>query len=291
MTKDFLRVKPDPIPAIHPVSEYRAKPELTAIYDETKRILRVPWMGVVAMGFAHYPQFWRTFWSGLRPLAQSREFDAAAKRLRQVTEAAVKDMAPPPILADLRDLGYGAREINQIRDVVEVFSAGNHPYLLMATLARLVLENHDLSEARATTGRRAPAHPAPGSVTLMEPHHADPATKKVYADIQHTLGLPFVNTDYRALARWPSYFGLAWSGVKPVVGSVDYLATVEMVHRESRDLVLNLPNPGRLNTRVLVESAALDATPDEVRDVVRLFQWLLPGLVTNVALLRAQLRS
>ena len=32
-----------------------------------------------------------------------------------------------------------------------------------------------------------------------------------------------------------------------------------------------------------------DADPGEVRDVVRLFQWLLPGLAVNVGFLRAQL--
>ena len=43
-------------------------------------------------------------------------------------------------------------------------------------------------------------------LTLMEVHHGDAPTATVYADIRATLDLPVVNTDYRALARWPSYF-------------------------------------------------------------------------------------
>ena len=43
---------------------------------------------------------------------------------------------------------------------------------------------------------------------------ANPEVRAVYDDIMATLGLPFVNTDYRALARWPSYFALAWSDLK-----------------------------------------------------------------------------
>ncbi len=41
---------------------------------------------------------------------------------------------------------------------------------------------------------------------LMEPHHLDEPTRAVYEDIKNILQLPFVNTDYRAFARWPSYF-------------------------------------------------------------------------------------
>jgi hypothetical protein len=45
----------------------------------------------------------------------------------------------------------------------------------------------------------------------MEYHHADASTRLVFDDVKTALGLPFLNTDYRALARWPSYFALAWA--------------------------------------------------------------------------------
>ena len=48
------RLKPDPIPTIYPVPEYAADAELSAVYERTKSGLGVPWMGVVAMAFAHY---------------------------------------------------------------------------------------------------------------------------------------------------------------------------------------------------------------------------------------------
>ena len=37
-------------------------------------------------------------------------------------------------------------------------------------------------------------------------------------------------------------------------------------------------------------AAAVDADPEEIASVVRLFQWLLPGLIVNIAFFRAQLR-
>ena len=104
------------------------------------------------------------------------------------------------------------REIANIRDMNEVFSHGNFPYLMVASIARRLLEGGGMSGARAAPvfeGRHAPEAGVP--FLLMEAHHADAPTRALYDDIKTVLGLPFVNTDYRAFARWPSYFHRAWA--------------------------------------------------------------------------------
>ena len=124
--------------------------------------------------------------------------------------------------------------------------------------------------------KRAPMRVIPPFL-LMEAHHVDAPTRAVYDDIKERLGLPFVNTDYRALARWPSYFAEAWGDLQPHVQSRKYEAS------------LGLPNPEGLTSAALRQAAEADASGDEVLNVVRLFQWLLPGLITNVAFFRQQL--
>lgn len=54
-----------------------------------------------------------------------------------------------------------------------------------------------------------------------------------------------------------------------------------------------LPNPGGLTAAALRDAAARDpaGAPAEILALCRLFQWLLPGLVVNVAFLREQLRA
>ena len=76
MTGNPARLKPSPIPPIHPVPEYLADEALAAVYADTKTVLQVPWMGVVTMAFAHYRNFYQTLWTGLRELAVSAEFIA-----------------------------------------------------------------------------------------------------------------------------------------------------------------------------------------------------------------------
>jgi hypothetical protein len=77
------RLKPDPIPPLHPVPEFLAEGELKARYEDMKAVLRVPWMGVVTMSFAHYRAFYDALWQGARTLCASRDFTDAGLRPQQ----------------------------------------------------------------------------------------------------------------------------------------------------------------------------------------------------------------
>jgi hypothetical protein len=245
-------------------------------------------MGVVAMSFARYPRFYATLWGGFRELSASAQFLAACHELRQEAESA--SLSAPSILQQLHELGYTEPEIAEIRALIEIFSHGNMPYLLIATAARLLLEGNEIGTSRSISrpvqSRHGPA--AGGKLVLMEPHHAERQLQALYNDLKSTIGLPFLNTDYRALARWPSYFDVAWRSLKPLIGTPAYDEAVERVHKKAVALVLALPNPGKLTRAMLVAAANEDTGAESVLDVVRLFQWLLPGLVVNVACMRKQ---
>jgi hypothetical protein len=285
---NLARLKPDPVPAIRPVPERLATGPLAEAYARTKSGLNVPWMGVVAMAFAYYPRFYARLWSALEPVARSADFTRACAALRAAAEAEADGLSPQPLGKGLRDLGYDARELGEIRACNEVFSEGNMPYVLMASLARSLLEGTawDGSAVPSEHAERKPGAPRPA---LMEEHHADPTTRAIYADIRGALGLAFVNTDYRAFGRWPSYLALAWPDLKAAVTGSEYEARVTRVHHRAVDLALGLPNATGLSSKDLIVAAEADASAAEVLEVVRLFQWLLPGLALNVAFMRAQL--
>ena len=288
MSPNLPRLKPNPIPKIAPIPEHLAEPALKEIYEDTKAALRVPWMGVVAMSFARYPRFYATLWGAFRELSASAQFVAACHELRQEAESA--SLSAPSVLQKLHELGYTEPEIAEIRALIEIFSHGNMPYLLIATAARLLLEGNEIGTSRSISkpvqSQHGPA--AGGKLVLMEPHHAERQLQALYDDLKSTIGLPFLNTDYRALARWPSYFDVAWRSLKPLIGTPAYDEAVERVHKKAVALVLALPNPGQLTRARLVAAANEDTGAESVLDVVRLFQWLLPGLVVNVACMRKQ---
>jgi len=111
----------------------------------------------------------------------------------------------------------------------------------------------------------------------------------LYTDIRDTLGLPFVNTDYRAFARWPSYFSAAWPDLKVAIQTSSYEVHVGRVHERALSIAAELPNTTGLTSTALQAAAERDVSIEEVLAVVRLFQWLLPGLAINVAFLRTAL--
>lgn len=283
----ILRALPDPVPAIHPLPEYLAIGATKARYEDMKSVLQVPWMGVITMAYAHYPSFFDTLWEGLRPLCRSAAYVECSRALRRFTEDSVAALDPPPIVERLGGLGYAPREIAQIADMIEVFSHGNFAYLPMAAIVRALLGGLEIEggdEAPEFVERHAPDSAA--AFVLMEAHHGDAPTKALYEDIKRTLGLPFVNTDYRALARWPSYFALAWGDLKAHIGSAAHEAIAQGLHDRALDFARTLPNPGGLTSRALIEAAKRDAPLTEITEVAKLFFHLIPGLVTNVAFFR-----
>lgn len=290
------RLRPEPIPAIHPLPEYLAEGERKRWYEEAKQVLQVPWMGVITMAYAHYPSFYETWWQGVRDLCASRPFVEACLDNRTFIETKVLQLNPPPIHDRLAGIGYAPREIESIHQMIEVFSHGNQPYVVLATLTRYLLEVGDVAGAREAAaappfiGRHAPNLSVP--FVLMEAHHADQPTRDIYEDVKRCLNLPFVNTDYRALARWPSYWAVVWGDLREAVGTPTHEALCQAIHDRCVEQVAeSLPNPGGLTAQALRAAAERDAPLEEIRDMARLFQWLLPGLLVNIAYFRAQLRS
>lgn len=283
------RIKPNPIPIIRPVWEHQAEGDLCGIYEGYKRAFQVPWVGVVSMAFAHYRNFFNLWWTALEPVVQSAAYVEACERLLQQVEALTVQLDPPPITGRLKALGYTERELTEIRKMIEVFSHGNFVQLPAVTAARLLLEGGVISGSahlRPYDGRHGPPNDQP--FVLMEPHHGTEDTRRLYQDIRDTLELPFVNTDYRALSRWPSYFELAWGDLREALHRPEYDAITKEMHAAMFKAAATLPNPARLTALQLQEAAARDARISEVLEVTRLFTYLLPGLVTNVAFFRAQ---
>ena len=287
------RQRPDEIPPIHPLPEYMATGQIADWYEETKETLQVPWMGVVTMAFAYYPTFFGELWRGIKPLCQSQVFVEASRELRGYVEKRTLDLQPRSLVPQLTEMGYAPREISAIRQMNDVFSHGNQPYAIIATIARYLLEIGDMGQDTEVTtfeGRHAPDVNVP--FILVEAHHADSPTQGVYEDIKKTLNLPFVNTDYRAFARWPSYFARAWGDLREIAGTAPH----ENICLDCHNMIVKMvtkefPNPGGLDAEALRQAAVQDASLEEVREVCRLFQWLLPGLITNVAFFSHQLQE
>jgi len=286
---ELPRLRPNPIPTIEPLPEYRADGKVAEIYEDIKRVLGVPWVGVLFLAYARYPNFLRVLWDGLAPIAGSRAFADGAASLHEGVAEGVKALEPPPIAKRLQSVGYAPRELDQIRQLFDVFDHGNNQYALTATMARIAVEGVAVGRAGARGEARPQVAAQPFPLVLIEMHHAGADLRALYEDVMRTVDLPFVNTDYRALARWQSYFATAWRDLKPHVGTEPHETLAAAYHRRCVDIVAALPNPAPLAPETLREAAERDASVDELIAVCRLFQYLIPGLATNMAFFAHQL--
>ena len=289
--------RPRAVPPVRPVPEWRAEGALAQAYAELRDAMQVPWVGVITQALAHYERFYLEAWSRLRPAVESAWF---ARHCHAIAQTAVDGVAATLSPADqrgaLRAAGYGDREVQGIRATLDALNHGNPQYLVYATAVKLALLGVPLGADARDEARLSP-RPAPRpladtppGLVMIEEHHALADVKAVYADIKATLRLPFVNSDYKAMARWPSYFEPAWGALRPQVDSAEYDALRGEVHRQAVQAALDLPVPYRLDQDAARALGMPDAQVRELIDVISLFQWLLSGLVVNVTWFRAALR-
>ena len=286
------RNKPNKNTNFTAVPEYLAKGRLKETYDKTKQVFNVPWMGVVAMAFSHYPNFYNSIFSYMKPLSKSREFNYLCKNLVIMSKKSALKLKPKSILDKLEKKGYNNLEVTNILNVNNIFTKGNMPYLILATLSRIFLEKGDLrNNNKFSINDLEVTNANMSQLILVEEHHAEKEIKAVYNSIKKNLGLPFINTDYRAFARWSSYFSIAWKSFLPSLHKKQYDIEVLKIHDYVVKNVLLLPNPKEINHQQIIFAANKDKKLSEIKKVVKLFQWLLPGLILNVAFMREQLKK
>ncbi len=291
MNYHFPREKPIPVPKVVVTPEYLAKGNLKKSYTYTKSAFNVPWMGVVAMAFAKYPYFYNALWEYMHPLTKSIEFNKLCKKLVIISKQKALELKPKTLIKNLKKIGYDNYEIKKINEVNKIFTIGNMPYLIMATVARIFLNQGELIsispyKKNTTISKKSNKN----YLLLIEQHHADNSLKELYKSIKTNLGLPFLNTDYRAFARWPSYFVMAWKNFLPALLSNKYEEKILEVHNFIIKETLLLPNPYKIKSTQIIDAAKKDKKFHEIKKVVSLFQWLLPGLITNVAFMREQIK-
>ena len=82
---------------------------------------------------------------------------------------------------------------------------------------------------------------------------------------------------------------MTWKSFLPALLSTKYEAKVLEIHNFIIKEALLLPNPNKVKSTQII-NAAKDKKLNEIKKVVYLFQWLLPGLITNVAFMREQIK-
>ena len=77
------------------------------------------------MAFSHYPNFYNSIFSYMKPLSKSREFNYLCKNLVIMSKKSALKLKPKSILDKLKKKGYNNLEITNILNVNNIFTKGN----------------------------------------------------------------------------------------------------------------------------------------------------------------------
>jgi len=280
-------VRPTGEVIIHLIPEHHADQALSEIYRELKVTFGVPWVGVITQAVAYYRPFFSEVWSRFSPSAKTHFFERVSDEMRLSSWEHMKESFIIGSQVDhLRKIGYSEFELSQIGAVLDIFDYGNPKYLIFATAIKEGLLTGRLFGGSKKQVRdslpRSPVCQLDPIPVMVEEHHAHGVLCDVYADIKRTLQLPFINSDYKAMARWPSYLEQAWAALKPCIDTPAYQAARLDIHQQALAAVNNLPIAYRMSKADALLVGLTDTEIDELIHVISLFQWLLSGLILNV---------
>lgn len=280
---------------VSPVPEHRADAELAPVYRDVKATLGVPWVGVIAQAVARYRPLFMDAWQQFQPSARTHFLESRCDGIRlQAWEQMADALDIEPQRERLRELGYSHAELAQIRETLDVFDYGNPKYLVLATAIQqslchgVRLGGRSVGDPRDTMPR-PPIHQTGPIPVMVEEHHAFGGLSDLYADMKTTLQLPFVNSDYKAMARWPTYLALAWRHLKPHIDTAPYHRVRQGIHEQALATAEGLPYPYLLDQARALRLGLTGEQVHELRAVISLFQWLLSGLVINVTFFKRAL--
>lgn len=260
----------------------QAPSEIQACLNEIQDTLGIPWTPVNWRAYALYPEVLQLFWQRLKPATQTEPFFEAAIAITEHVYRDINSWYQPGYQIEVNEA-----QRRQIQRELNAFSFGN-PQLLIQQIAlsrtlagEIVGEDGTADVRRGTNSYRHLEIQLVGEQSAQEISAEMP---QVYRDIKQTLGVPIVNSDYQALARWPAFFLIAWEDIKRWRDRPEYELLKQVVVQRAETAA------SRLRPAVIVGEQevrdCLDHPEDltQIQQTVRMFQDILPELIIQNAL-------
>jgi len=223
------------------VIEADLTPELRAVFEEVRQVLRVPFVDQLWRVLAGLPEVLPRSWAWLAPLLGSMEAERAADALRAeaAIELALGMPAHQAFRGDMSRSEIGADDRARISN----YTAAMHYVLPKLLIATALLS--DESQARPADGTAAttsleplPRGVVPGAprVEPIDPNEARGEAAALLTEIRERHGDQPLPDYYRAIVRAGDFLRIAWNALRPIVGDPEYYARAAAVSRRAHEL-------------------------------------------------------
>lgn len=260
-------------------------------FRDIKGALRVSVVSDIFQAWAAFPKFLEVVWRRMRPSVLTSQFAALASSIDAKVRAGAEDWAVGDHAASLRARAAGESDIARMREIVELFAQLDPKLMILASAVSVALTGASVGGG-GTKGphrddeRERPREFRGARFGLVEERDAPPRVRSIYDDIKATLGLPFVATEYRAMATYPDWLEIWWKDCKPRLQEPRYRSLCDTIARAGTYAAGALPHQLFFSAQLLESSDIVDAKRDELRRVSTAFEQLLPGLIVNAEIAR-----
>ncbi len=254
--------------------EHEVAPELRRIYGDIRSSFDLPFVPSLFKAAAYVPDYLKSLWNDLGPVARSREFQSAGLALEEFTRSlAISDgwhySDQERVLAEQK---FSAEDIEQVAAVVSLFVRLLPRMVLFARLAQRGYSGGQ--PGRISSGKHISA--VARLVTLHIPNERDAGLRTwlIYNDIRKTTGGGNVLSMFRVLSPFPGYLKSVWVETKKILREDSFLAARERVNKRALSLLNRLPVRDH---RALAKSVTAEQWKD-IEETVDGYVKLLPAL-------------
>jgi NAD(P)-dependent dehydrogenase (short-subunit alcohol dehydrogenase family) len=260
----------------------QAPTEIQACLSDIQDTLGIPWIPASWRAYAMYPSVMQLFWERLKPATQTESFleDAIA-----ITERVYRDTNDWYLPSYQIDVNEAQR--HQIQRVLNAFTFGNPQLLIQQIALSRTLAGEVVGQEGNADVRRGPNANQHSEIQLIgeqSVREISAEMQQVYRDIKQTLGVPIVNSDYQALARWSAFFLPAWEDIKLWRERPEYQLLKQDIVRRAENAANRLCPAVAIGEREVRDRLDNPEDFERIQQTVQMFKDVLPELIVQDAL-------
>ena len=259
--------------------EHEVSPELKRIYADIRCSFDLPFVPTIFKLLATSPEYLKTMWDDLGPVARSSEFRSASTALDEyVRSLAIRGgwrfNDQQKILASQK---FSQSDVETLGAVISTFTRGL-PKLILFT--RLMQRGYSGGQTGRVSQSKLPAALS-RLITLQVPNEKEAGMRVwlMYADFKRTTGARTVPSVLRVLSPFPGYMASVWVDMKKAMSDGAFQRSREDVSKRSLGLLVGLPVRDHRSLARRVEPAAWRDIEETVDGFVR----SLPQLSLTIA--------
>jgi hypothetical protein len=221
--------------------EHEIAPDLRRVYSSVRNSFDLPFVPSLFKLLSAVPEYLKSTWSLLEPVASSKEFRTAAGALQELAHSKAVSGGwtfsdQPKVLAADK---FPNTDIRVFGGTIGLFARATAQ---MAIFSRIIQRGYSGGQrGRVTSSKQISALSQMVTIHIPNEREAGLRVWLIYSDIKKTTGAKVVPDVFRVLAPFPAYLSSAWIDSRRVLADLAFVRAQEELNRRTRALLTGIP--------------------------------------------------